>query len=257
MAQRRLPRQPMIGMQAESPMECVAAAPDQPVGSRRGLGRWRCFGCFGRFGPGVRLTRDGRCLHQTEQRLRHLHLGAPAAAREMLDHVQRPVARATVLCGKRGRGEHELHQRAGAADDVGPVGVADLAQRGHRIAHAQVVGRLFHGLLRLHTSQIGQGGLQPVEHLNRHLGVDLERPVLQTLRHLGQEGNGHAAPLQQGPKRLKPLHSAGRQPIAHEVGHLARRLVGGQALGEAAQVLDQHHTQRGRQGPHFAQTQLA
>ena len=112
-------------------------------------------------------------------------------------------------------------------------------------------------MLRLHTGQVGQGSLQPVEHLNWHLGVDLEGPVLQALRHLGQEGNGHAAPLQQGPKRLQPLHAAGRQPIAHEVGHLARRLVGGQALGEPAQVLDQHHTQRGRQGPHFAQTQLA
>ena len=170
MTQRRLPRQPMIGMQAESPMECVASAPDQPVGRRRGLDRLRCFG---RFGPGVRLTRDGRYLHQIEQSLRHLNLAAPAAACEMFDHVQRPVARATVLRGKRRRGEHELHQGAGATDDVRPVGVADLAQRGHRIAHAQVVGRLFHGLLRLHTGQIGQGGLQPVEHRNWHLGVDL------------------------------------------------------------------------------------
>ena len=235
-------------------MEGVAAGPDQPVGRRRSLRRWRCFG---RFGPGVRLTRDGRCLHQTKQSLRHLNLAAPAPARETFDHVQRPVARATVLRGKRGRGQHELHQGAGATDDVRPVGVADLAQRGHRIAHAQVVGRLLHRLLRLHTGQIGQGGIQPVEHLNWHLGVDLEGPVLQTLRHLGQEGNGHTAPLQQGSKRLQPLHAAGRQPIAHEVGYLARRLVGGQALSEPAQVLDQHHTQRGRQGPHFAQTQLA
>ena len=206
MAQRRLPRQPMIGMQAEGPTKRVASAPDQPVGCRRALPRLRCFG---RFGPGVRLTRDGRCLHQTEQSLRHLYLTAPAAAREVFDHVQRPVARATVLSGKRGRGEHELHQGAGATDDIWPVGVADLAQRGHRIAHAQVVGRLFHRLLRLHTGQIRQGGLQPVKHRNRHLGVDLEGPFLQTLRHLGQEGSGHAAPLQQGPKRLKPLHAAG------------------------------------------------
>ena len=42
-----------------------------------------------------------------------------------------------------------------------------------------------------------------------------------------------------------------------QVGHFARGLVGGHALGQAAQVLDQHHAQGGGQRPHLAQVEFA
>lgn len=50
---------------------------------------------------------------------------------------------------------------------------------------------------------------------------------------------------------------AGVDPVAAQVGHLSGSLVGGQAFGQAAQVLDQHHPQRGGQGPDLAQRELA
>ena len=97
----------------------------------------------------------------SSRRLRHRHFAAAAAPRQPLDAVQRLVARGGMLGFEHLGGEHQPHQRAGAGDDLGPVGVADGAQRRDGVAHAQVVGGLVGGLLCLHRGQVGQRVAQP------------------------------------------------------------------------------------------------
>ena len=157
-----------------------------------------------------------------------------------------------------GGAEHQLHQRAGAADDVGPVSVADGAQGGDGIAHAQVVGRLVGGLLRLNGGQVGQGVAQPnLDGRQVAVCVACVNTVLQPLRHLRQEHAADTALRQRREQAVQRLRGVVLDVVTAQIGQLARCLVGGNALGQAAQVLDQHHTQRGGQGPHLAQVQLA
>ena len=89
------------------------------------------------------------------------------------------------------------------------------------------------------------------------LWLVLAGAVLQPVRHLHQEDGAGTAALQRQQQRLQRLHRPLVDGVAHEVGGLARRLVRGQPLGQAAQAFDQHHAQRRRQRPHLAQAQLA
>ena len=192
-------------------------------------------------------------MHQVEQGLGHRYLAATAAPGQQLDAVQRLVARGGMLGFEHLGGEHQPHQRAGAGDDLGPVGVANGAQRRDGIAHAQVVGGLVGGLLRLHRRKVGQRVAQPfvvVAEFGR-------ATVLQALRHLSQEHAADPALVEQLEQLVERGQGVGFDPVAAQVGHLARRLVGGHALGQAAQAFDQDHAQGGGQRPHLAELELA
>ena len=194
-----------------------------------------------------------RRLHQRQQRLRHRRFALAAAAGQGLDAVQGLVAGEGVLGTEHRRLQHQAHQGAAALDDGGPVGRADGAQGMDGIADAEVVGGLVGDLLGLGGGQLRQGLLQP----GLHLGGVADAPALQALRQLRQELGAHAAGLHQRVQCHQVGQGVGIELVAAQIGHLARGLVGGHPLGQAAQVLDQHHPQRGRQGPHLAQRQLA
>ncbi len=219
---------------------------------------------FGAPGTAQPVARERRvasvgsvAAHVLEQRLRDDELAAAAAARESLDVVQGPVARVGVLGLEQRRGEHALHQHAGAADDVGPVGIADRAQRGHRIADAQVVRGLTGKVLGLRFGEVGQRGVQPGLEAGRTELVGGSAPVAQPDRELREEHPPDAAPDQQREHFVEHRHPEGLDAVGTQVGHLACGLVAGHALGEPAQVLDQQHAQSRGQCPHLAQAQLA
>jgi hypothetical protein len=210
----------------------------QPVAGRRGA-----------VGSGVPV-------HQRQQRPRDVHLRTAAALRQALDAVQRVVLGAVVFGGEQRRGEHQPHQRACARHDLRPVCVTDRAQRRHGVAHAQVVGGLLGALLRLNRGQVRQHRLQPRVHGGRHALAGAAGSILHALPHLGQEHRRDAAlrdALEKGRQRRR---LAALDAVAAAVGQIARRLVGGQPLGQATQVFHQHHAQRGRQRPHLAQLQF-
>ena len=206
----------------------------------------------------LRFVAFGRVLggatHAVKQRFGDDPLALAALLAQFLDAVQRLVA-CVVAFGGEGRGaEHQLCQNAGRGDDVGPVGVADRAQRVDRVADAQVVGRLCRRQSRLDVGKVRRDAMQPIERDRR---VDLGAMVLQALRHLRQERFADATTVEH---REQLVEAAGREridAIAAEIGDLARRLVRGHALGEAAQVLDQHHAQGRRQGPQLAEREFA
>ena len=143
-------------------------------------------------GVGIRRLR-----HQLEQRARHRDFTAPAAPGQALDGVQRLVARRGVFGREDRRGQHQLHQHAAVRDDVGPVGIADRAQRGDGVADAQVVGGLIDRLPGPNRGQIGQHPQQPLLVVRADGAV----PVLQALRHLCQEDMGNTAPREHGEQR--------------------------------------------------------
>ena len=196
---------------------------------------------------------NGGGLHQRQQHLRHRRFALAAAARQGLDAVQGLVAGEGVLGTEHRRLQHQAHQGAAALDDVGPVGRADGAQGMDGIADAQVVGSLVGDLLGLGGRQVGQGLLQP----GLHVGSVANAPALQAVRHLGQELGAHAAGVQQRMQCHQVGQRVGVEVVAAQIGHLAGGLVDGHPLGQAAQVLDQHHPQRGGQGPDLAQCQFA
>ncbi|MDZ7589756.1 MAG: hypothetical protein U5L05_03505 [Rubrivivax sp.] len=200
-------------------------------------------------------------LHQAQQRARHGQFAAVAAACQFFDVVQRLVAGRGVFRGEQRRCQHEPHQRAAAGHQVGPVGVANGAQRGHGVAHAQVVGGLVRGLLALQALQPGPVRLQPGLHRRRQAGHGLraraQAAVLQPLHHLHREGRAGAALHHQRMHLSQRRAGALRDAVAAQIGHLARGLLRGCAFGQAAQVFHQHHAQGGGQGPHLAQLQFA
>ena len=81
--------------------------------------------------------------------------------------------------------------------------------------------------------------------------------VLQALRHLRQEGLADAASFEQREQLVEALRRQRLERGRSRVGDLARRLVRRNALGQAAQVLDQHDAQGGRQCPELAERELA
>ena len=192
-------------------------------------------------------------VHQLQQRGGDVGFAAAAAPREHFDRVQRVVAGVVAFRLEGRRGEQQLHRCAGAADDVGPVSVADQPQRADRVAHAQVVGGLVGRLLCLRRRHVGQPGQQPGP-----CAVVCGRVVVsQALSHLDQKGPCHTAWLEQREHGIELPVGGHVEAVADEVGEFARGLVAGQPLGQAAQVLDQHHPQRRRQRPQLGQRQLA
>ncbi|MBK7119259.1 MAG: hypothetical protein IPH64_09800 [Comamonadaceae bacterium] len=81
--------------------------------------------------------------------------------------------------------------------------------------------------------------------------------MLQALGHLGQEHAADAAAVEQGQDLPQRARAQRIEVVAAQVGHLARRLVRGHALGQAAQVFDQHDAQGRGQRPHLAQLEFA
>ena len=233
---------PRLGLaQAERRQQPGLARAEQPV-RRHALG---IVAAPGRIVAGA--------MHQAEQGLGHRALAPAALLGQLLDAVQSPVAGVVALGGEGRRAQHQLGQHAGLGDDVGPVGVADRAQRGDRVADAQVVGGLRRRQPGLDLGQVRRDPAQPVE---RHL-LGLGPRILQALRHLRQKGLADAAPVQQGQQGVEPLGGVGVEAVAAQVGDLARGLVRGHALGQPAQVLDQHDPQGRRQRPQFSERELA
>ena len=231
--------------QSQRPVErCPTGAVQPKTGARAGLGQ-------------VRGWRIGRPAHQGQQSLGHGQLAALGAPRQALDGVQRAVAGGAVFGREQGRGEQAVHQRAGVPHHLGPVGVADAAQGGHGVADRQVVGGLLGAAARLNGHRVGQRLGQPGLDGGRAGHAGAGAVVLQTLRHLGQKGVGQAALAKLLGHLGQAGHAAALDLVATQVGHLARGLVQRQALGQAAQVLDQHHAQGGGQGPQLGQMQLA
>ena len=200
----------------------------------------------------VAVAVTGFVPHQVHQDLCDLGFGAPAAAGQQLDLVQRRVARVGTLGLERGQAQQQLHGRAGVVDDLGPVGVADQAQRADRVADAQVVGGLLGRLLHLRGGQVGQGLQQPLV----VRGQACRLMISQALRDLHQEHTADAAPIQQREQFVEARGGIGLDAVADQVRDLARCLVGGEAFGQTAQILDQHHPQRGRQGPELAEREF-
>ncbi len=235
------PDQRAVVGQAEGAAQLAAAGAEQPV-----------------VGNGARvdvaaLGRRLRAVHEAEQRRRHVALAQTALARQQLDRVQRLVARVVALGSKGRRAQHQPRQHARCGDDVGPVGVADRAQRRDRVADAQVVGGLGGGHARLDLGEVRRDAIEPLEVVR----VGRRAVVLQLLRHLRQERLADRAPVEEGEDGIELAEAVRLDPVAAQVGDRARRLVGGRALGEAAQVLEQDDAQGRRQGPQLAQRELA
>ena len=239
---------PGVGLRPQGHRFAVPA----PRGEQANLGR-----------PGVgfpiRSRRRRRLRHQIQQRLGYRHLAAAAAAGQVLNGVQGLVAGDGLLGLEHRRREHHAHQRAAAGHDVGPVGIADGAQRRHGIAHAQVVGRLVSALLGQQRGAVGQGLVQPGQlRVGRHRAAfGVAAPVAQAQRHLAQKHPAYAAQLQRGQQAGQRRQIAMLDLVAAQVGGLAGGLVRRHALGQPAQVFNQHHPQGGGQGPHLAQVQGA
>ena len=207
--------------------------------------------CQPMAGHGLADARVG--LHQIEQCFSDLPLVAPTAPGQPFDAVQGLVARGAILGLEQGRGQHQLHQGVGAGHDVRPFGRRYRAQRSQRVADAQVVSGLVDALLRLPGRQVRQRVAQPF----LVQGVIGGPAHLQALRHLQQESLADTAPLEPGQQLVQCLQAETVEAVAAQIGHFARGLVGRLALGQAAQVLDQHHAQGGRQRPDLAQPELA
>lgn len=197
--------------------------------------------------------------HQHQQRLRNGGLALPAAGRKVFNAMQGGVAGGLVFGRKHGRLQHGAQHQAGLADDVGPVGSAHPPQCGNGIAHAQLVGRLVNLLLGLQRHQVGHRGQQPLLHgrwracsgMPAHHAAPHHR-----LRQVGEKHRGHAAPLHGGAGSIQCQPVQVLAARGAQAGQLLRGLMAGQALGQAAQVFDEHHTQRGGQRPQLALAQL-
>ena len=195
--------------------------------------------------------------HQVQQRLAHHHLAVSGAPRQRGNALQGLVAGGHVFGLEQGRCQHQAHQRAGARNDVRPIGVTDRAQRIHGVAHAQVVGSLVGRLLRHGHDPVRQGRLQPLMDARRAIGPAGTAALRQALRHLGQEHTPHTALVELGQQLGKLIDTAFANAVTHQIRHFTRRLVGGNPFRQPTQALDQHHTQGGRQRPQFTQAELA
>ena len=189
--------------------------------------------------------------HEHQQCFSDGHFAAMAALRKTLNGMQRHILGADLLGLKHRGRQHQAHQGAGAGHDVGPVGVANGSERGHGVADTQVVGGLV-GRLVLNHRPVGQHMGQP-RLVHRIAG---RTAVLQTLHHLPQKYQLHPPKGQPFQQSVKVARSEVFNLVAAEVGHFPRCLVGGHALGQAAQVLNQHHPQRGRKRPHLTEVEL-
>ena len=239
--QAPIPGERAVVGEAEGTAQLAAAGAAQPV-----------------VGDGARvdvaaLRRRFSAVHEAEQRRRDLALAVPALARQQLDRVQRLVARVVALGGERRRGQHQPRQHACRGDDVGPVGIADRSQRRDRVADAQVVGGLRRRQAGLDLGEVRRDPVEPLE--EAHVGR--RAVVLELLRHLRHERLADGALVEEREDGVELLRAVALDPVAAQVGDLARRLVGGGALGEPAQVLDQDDAQRRRQRPQLAERQLA
>ena len=83
--------------------------------------------------------------------------------------------------------------------------------------------------------RVGTALLQPVANVRILPRVRMVEPLVQ----LGEEGVQHATLLRGGGAPSDRRYIEGGVAIAAEVGELAGRLVGGDALGDPPQVLDQ------------------
>ena len=68
------------------------------------------------------------------------------------------------------------------------------------------------------------------------LAIHRSSPVLQALRHLGQKHAANPAFVHQGKQLVKRGQGEGVNAVAAQVGNLPGCLVGGHALGQAAQI---------------------
>ena len=199
-----------------------------------------------------------RLAHQPDEGPGHGGLGAIRAARgQALYAMQRSVAAGIVLGQENGRGLQCAHNQAGPAHDTGPVPCAHQPQRGHRIAHAQVVGRAVGMLLHLQCRQIGHCTAQPLFDLHvRAVAEDRAMPE-ECLRQMGQEDLAYAAQLHQAVDfveagSIEPVDMARSQD-----GHLLGRRLARNPLRQAPQILDQNHPQRGGQRPELTLAEFA
>jgi hypothetical protein len=210
------------------------------------------------FEPEARQRRGtGAVCHGLQQGLCYLRFEMRAERRQALDAMQRGVARGLVLGREDGRRQHHPHDPAGVSDDLGPVGRADQSQRGHRVAHAQVIGRLVGVDLGLQRRQIGRNLSQPVAHLWQGRTWTRGTWACQALRKMHQEDAAHTALFGERKQGLQLLQRDLVDAPCTLCGEFARSLLARNAIDQSAQVLHQHHAQGGGQRPQLALTEFA
>ena len=207
-----------------------------------------------------------RRIHQLQYRARDRQLGQPGAPPQPLDRVQADVLGVIAFRTKNCTVLQLAYQQTAARDQAAPVGIAQKSQRGDGIAHAQAVGGLRCVLLNLRRGGVRQYlGEQLVQFLQRgrrdapRLGALRGQIGAQALQHLQGKNLPDAAPGHVVQQQRQPglRLAADFQGIAPVIGMGIGGSGGRHALGQAAQVLDQHHAQGGGQSPQLAQRQLA
>jgi hypothetical protein len=109
-------------------------------------------------------------LHQLQQLFGNVNFGQTRASGQAFDGVQAVVAGERVFSLEHRRAKHQLHQCAGARNDVGPVGVPTWhASEVTGVADAQVVGSLVGSLAGLCMDRSSSGRDLRSQSLNRKL----------------------------------------------------------------------------------------
>ena len=170
-----------------------------------------------------------RALNFAKQGVGNLHLAQTTPARQGLDAVQGGVAGGVVLGSKQGIAEHALHQRTALGHNVGPIGVANGAQRIDRIAHTQVVRCLLHADLRKQKGELRNTGVQPRPRVLRQSSSGPGFPQ-QALAELRQKNGARTTRQRELIRRLKRECLPVFDGVRTLVGQRARRLVCGKAL---------------------------
>ena len=136
---------------------------------------------------------------------------------------------------------------------VYPVHLSYQAQSGDDVAHRKV-GRYLGGLALKHQRvTVRAMPLSPAHHCGRSF-QQLRRHALPEL---GQVTALQATLPHQCVDRIKPAVVQPQRAVPDRMGHFACHLALSDVVSHPAKVFQQHHPQRGRQGPQFAQAQLA
>ena len=130
-------------------------------------------------------------------------------------------------------------------DQFGPVDLANQAQCRDDVADGQV-GIDLRGLALTNQRQgVGAMLLSPaIERRNGWAALDRH-----ALPQLGEVAANHTQPLHGSMKIVQIPHAEVFGFVPGGMRHFARDLVARNAVGHAAQVLQQHHAQRGRKRP--------
>ena len=96
-------------------------------------------------------------------------------------------------------------------------------------------------MLGLNSLHIGHHLREPFAHAGQCRIVGCRAAALQALGQLGQEHLPNAPQVKGGQQVLHAGHSEHVHTVGAQVGQFARRFEGGHAVGQPAQVFNQHH----------------